>query len=105
MGWRMEGNGCDNKAEERKRPKERDFVVSIKTAELNFSEATTQGSGNRRSLVSTPLLPRVSALCQASNWRRATAARCDMGHSWAATAWIAWVRRRLHVFAQAPARS
>lgn len=35
------------------------------------------------------LIPRVSALYKASNWRRATAARCDMGHSWAATAWTA----------------
>jgi hypothetical protein len=26
----MEGNGCDNEAEERKRPKEKDFVVEIK---------------------------------------------------------------------------
>lgn len=42
-----------------------------------------------------PPLPRVSALYQASNWRRATAARCDMGHSWAATAWTAWHLRRL----------
>lgn len=50
-----------------------------------------------------PLLPRVSALYQASNWRRATAAQCDMGHRWAATtAWTAWGRGRLHVFARAP---
>lgn len=58
MGWRMEGNGCDNKAEERKRPKERDFVVWI-IAELDFSEgkATTQGRcENRRSRPSPPSL-------------------------------------------------
>lgn len=44
MGWRMEGNGCDNKAEERKRPKERDFVVKVQFAELDFSEGKSHNT-------------------------------------------------------------
>lgn len=61
--------------------KRKGFCGLDQIAELRFSrvegKATTQGRVQIGELA--PLVPRVSALCQASNWRRATAARLRHG--------------------------
>lgn len=75
--------------------KRKGFLVWIKLRARFFE---WRGSHNIQGVVkvtrtrtSGPLSGPSLSHCQASNWRRDTVARCDMGRSrWAATAWTAW---------------